>query len=217
MLAPSIQSIGPPPTRHAERVVDEMLVFLHRQHGVFFEKARRVIDPRQMGTPVGLRRTSSRLMDSLGVLALAVYVQEAKRGKGSVSFADWTVWDVEAGKEAGEAMPLNACLAAFMNTYRCVHHRPQIVSTAPLLVSRHACVRLAQRADVRTVSDLILVMRDLWAKTFALITGPEKSWLEPHDGHWRIPLAQGQIAILTPCHDGARRLVVKTILDRNMT
>ena len=46
----------------------------------------------------------------------------------------------------------------------------------PLLISRHAMVRLAQRANVRTVADLILAARELWDAAEGVLTKNTLRW-----------------------------------------
>ena len=83
-------------------------------------------------------------------------------------------------------------------------------------MTRHACVRLAQRANVRTTSDLINAARQLWLAPFKLMSErlPNDNWLDPPGDAWRLPLADGgPVAVLEPDMNGARRLVVKTVLE----
>jgi hypothetical protein len=215
--APQIQSAGPPPLRHAERVTSEMLAFLHGQHPQLFARAHGVINLRQMGSLKGQQRTADRLNKALGPLSLGVYLSQVKRGRGTLMFADWSTWDPLAGAEADSARPPPplAWLVAYLNIYRVANYQIDVRSNARLLVSRHAIIRLAQRADVRTINDLIAAMRELWQATFHLMARDLDGWTKPPDGIWRIPVGDA-IAILEPDRDGAARLVCKTILDASM-
>jgi hypothetical protein len=56
---PVIRSIGPPPDRHAERIVPEFLRWLHRQSQEHNERAAAVANLASMGTIKGQLRAFS--------------------------------------------------------------------------------------------------------------------------------------------------------------
>lgn len=222
MIPPTIQSSGPPPDRHAERVVDEMLRYLHQARPRLSVAAEALLDNRRMGTPEGQRRVVARLRKAMGPLALDLRLKPAKRGKYSMLLVDWTIWDPIRDREVDydKPPPPTAWLAAVVSLYTGANYIPKVRSGERLLLSRHSIVRLAQRADVRTVEDLIEALRGLWAAAYLLIQlKPSGSWLKPPDGAWLVPSSfdgSGPVAVFEPDSSGAPRLVVKTILDRAM-
>jgi hypothetical protein len=218
---PAIQSIGPPPDLHAERVCGEMIRWLHAEHKRLRARGNGLIDVRQMGAPQGQLRVAERLRKALGPLALNVMLILAKRGKFTLGVTEWRVWDPAANAPvpAGALAPPAAWLAAALNIYSAVGYRPASQVLVPLLVSRHACVRLAQRADVRTAADLVTAMRDLWRVIWDLVGQHNDDWLDPPGGAWLVPIREGELSpvvVLERDRSGAKRLVAKTILDREM-
>jgi len=90
-------------------------------------------------------------------------------------------------------------------------------AVTPLIISRHACLRLAMRAEVKTVPDLLAAVRELWEVVSQFVNDhPNRELLEwlaeaPAEG-WRLTMPRGTVAVVGQYNDD-RRLVVKTILD----
>jgi hypothetical protein len=227
MNSPMISSIGLPPDLHAERIVTEMLRWLHaehkRQHERLLACAGGILDVRTMGTPKGQHRAAARLKKATNDIALDIRLLPAKRGKFTLTLVDWSIWDPIAGVLAEDGpMPPIACLAGVLTVFTGANHRPEVKVVTPLVVTRHACVRLAQRAGIRTVDDLIVAMRELWWATSALIYGlaPDR-WLSPPNNGWFLPIktVDGEtlaMAVLDRDRDAGERLVVKTVLAGDM-
>lgn len=227
MNAPVIVSVGPPPDLHAERIVTEMLRWLHAEHKLQHERllacARGILDVRTMGTPKGQHRAAARLKKATNDIALDIRLLTAKRGKFILTLVDWSIWDPIAGVLAEDGpMPPIAWLAGVLTVFTGANHRPEVRLATPLVVTRHACVRLAQRAGVRTVDDLIVAMRELWRATSALIYGLDQDrWLSPPNNGWFLPIktVDGETlatAVLERDRDGGEWLVAKTVLDGDM-
>jgi hypothetical protein len=64
----------------------------------------------------------------------------------------------------------------------------------PLVIIRHALVRLTQRANVRTIADLLAAAGELWQPVDRQLNASGEA-LEPPRG-WRIPLMTGHPASL---------------------
>jgi len=221
-VAPSIASVGPPPTRHAERVVDAMLVWLHGRQAEVFARARGSFKSSQMGNPVGQERAVARLRKALGEMALGLYLSPAKRGKYRLTLVQWMIWNTTKDELTApeEPCPASAQLAIVVS-FRSALSRHEWEPTIPMLVTRHAIVRLAERADVRTVGDLIEALRQLWLVLYDLlmrdvldgvIAGDKGRWCNPPPEGWRVRMDSGPIAVIGR-DENSNRLLVKTILD----
>lgn len=178
--APQIQSIGVPRDIHAERIVGEMLRFLHDRRREMYERATIAVAVNQMGTPKGQTRAVERLTKAMGLALLDIRLKPAKRGKFVLEVVDWGLWDPAKDdllSDTDLAPPTTVWLAAVRNVSTGVNYRVVTQTTAPMIVTHHACARLAQRAGVRTVDDLIVAMRELWRVTLALMAQHSDDWL----------------------------------------
>jgi hypothetical protein len=220
--APVIASAGVPPDLHAERIVGEMLRWLHAERVRLIELAAGAIDIDQMGTVAGQQRVLARLRQKTQGMALDLRLAAAKRGKFTLTLASWSIWDPAADAAAKVSQPPPAAwLSVALSVFTGAGHRRVTKTSVPLLVTRHACVRLAQRAGVRTVDGLVAAMGELWRVTAALMSAQPDSWADPPDSGWFLPIraADGEtlaLAVLERARSGDRRLVVKTILDADM-
>jgi hypothetical protein len=219
--APSIQSLGPPPDKHAERIVDLMLAHLHDRRRHLFTNAETVARPEQMGTQKGRLRAAERIRKAMGDTVLDIRIKPATRGRFLLQVIDWGLWRPDTNDLVSDIDPLpltKVWLAAVKNTTTGVHYRVVTKTTAPLVLTRHAIIRLAQRAEVRTVEDLLAAIRELWLITADLLIKADggDSWLNPPKGVWRLPLREGgPVAVLKP--DVAEgRLICTTILAADM-
>lgn len=220
LRAPIIESVGAPPARHAERVVDEMLAWMHQARGPMELRCRGLLDPRKMSTPEKQMEAGKRLAETVGWLGLDCTVAPAKRGRYLINLTSWTIWCAERDRIVmrDEALPERAWLAVVTAAYTGRNYVSRVAWWPFLLVSRHACVRLAERAGVRTVGGLVRALRDIWDEVRDLIGEDpnDEKWINPPDGCWRVPAPGGCWAVLEPHAVSKDKLVLKTILSPEM-
>ena len=150
-----------------------------------------------------------------GPTALELKIAPAKRGKFLLSFTEWALYRDGAIVESA-VLPPGAGIAAMTTIMRAANYQSEEIDAVLLSVSRHALVRLAERADVRTVDEMLACIGSLWAVTMALMVAPDDAWLKPpHGGSWQIPVADG-VAVLKPNENGLRQLVVVSVLGPEM-
>jgi hypothetical protein len=208
MNSPAITSIGPPPDLHAERITDEMVVWMRGEYDRLHERTRGVFSPKTMGTIEGQWRAVQQYRQAAGDLAIDVHLEAAKRGRFKLNVMEWTV------------LP-NGWLGFKISHFTAVNHLPRTKTATPVAVSRHAIIRLAQRGGVRTVADLIAALNELWSVLRGLMNCVGEDWLTPPDCGWHLPIqgADGKtfaVAVLERDNGGARRLVLKTVLEPDM-
>ena len=100
--APTIQSLGPPPDLHAERIVRAMLEWAHADRARMHENAKGALDLRQMGTPTGQWRAVERFRKAAGDSLLDIHLHRAKRGKFVLVVTDWQIFDPAGVAEKGD-------------------------------------------------------------------------------------------------------------------
>jgi hypothetical protein len=214
IVAPTIQSIGPPPTAHATRIVGLMLERLHRDHQAARARLKGILNPRQLGTPVGQMRVFERLKRAAGDTAIDLKIKTGKRGKFLLMLASWAPATPDGFPIEDESLPHGAGLMALTASYRIERHELATHGGATLTVSRHALVRMAERADVRDIPEMLTIVRSLWAVATALQHAPGEAWKTPPRRGWQTPVSEG-IAVLIPHRDGTC-LAVPTILGQEM-
>jgi hypothetical protein len=131
-VAPTIRSVGPPPERHAERIVDEFLAHLHDRRRRLYATATVVARPEQMGTPKGQLRACERIRKAMGDTLLDIRLKPATRGRFAMQVIDWGVWSPAANNLVSDADPLpltKVWLAAVKNTSTAAHYR--VVTNTP--------------------------------------------------------------------------------------
>jgi hypothetical protein len=219
-IQPKIESVGPPPDKHAERIVWEMLKYLHAGQQQRWAKARGALRSSQLGSIVGQKRAVARFAKTVGDLALSIELAPAKRGRYTLRLVSWIVYNplADAALTPGEPLPPAAQLAIIVAYGRGANHNPQWDSALPLVVSRHAMERLAQRANVRTITDLLVSLRELWqaveTRLIQHLRDGGETWPEPPPAGWRLPLpGLNALAVVGRSDNSRRQVVVKTILS----
>jgi hypothetical protein len=221
---PSISSIGAPPERHAGRIVGEMLAWLHVEQTRLWTSLRGSLKMNQMGNPVGQTRVIKRFRGRGGPLLIDLELETGKRGKYKLTMVTWAIWDPkrEDISDRNSPLPPYACLAVNydLKVNGLIDGRRtdgEWKSAIPLIISRHACLRLAMRAEVKTVPDLLAAVRELWKVVEEFVNNhPNEELLEwlakaPAKG-WHMTMPRGTVAVIGRYKDDSR-LVIKTILD----
>jgi hypothetical protein len=212
---PKITSVGPPSSQHATRIVGFMLDHLHSRRMAIQPTLNGIIVPSRMGTPVGQMRVFERLKRAMGGTALDLHITTAKRGRFLLMTTEWQPIANGSLIKSG-ALPPNAGLAAVTAFITAVRHQGRGKSETPLVVTRHALARMAERAEVRTIEDMLDGVRDLWKAAGVIMSAPDEAWRQPPRGNaWQVPVAGG-VAVLAPNDDGSRQLAAVTVLTYEM-
>ena len=186
MKAPRINSEGPPPDKHAERIVDEMLRYMHLQRTLMHTKyGHSLIDVRTMGAPAGQMKTVEKMRKAIGPLLLDISLLRAKRGKFILMATEWILWDAKAQQPipSGATLPPGPLwLAVTSSTYTGTNYIPKVTTGLALVISKHTLARFCQRAGVVSVGDMILAVRKLWYAVDHLM-----SRFEPKSSDWLRP------------------------------
>jgi hypothetical protein len=217
--APRITSVGPPPERHAERIVDEMILWLHGRQQEVKAKAKGSLRTSQMGNPTGQTRAVARMREAMGDMVLALDLHTGKRGRFVLQMIAWTVWDPTRNTSAALDAPPPP-YASLGVVYAIADRTCEWRGTVPLVVTRHAIARLAERAGMRTVEDLYAALLLIWRGFCDVLwsgdddaLARERTFNPPPQG-WRAPLPHDLgVAVMSKDETANEpRLVVKTIL-----
>ena len=209
---PEIQSAGPPPAAHADRVVAEMLHLLAKVHGIVVSNLRNFFKTVRDGNP----RAQLKLVDQIKrigyPLVLDVELQTGKRGKYSMQIFLIGCFDPVQKQliMENDVIPEKPWLS-----FSCILHESHghgVYDQSPytlVYVTHHALSRLTQRCGARTVDDLLQAVADMCLAYFDR-TEEQKEFV---DGT-RLPF-KGGVAVLNH-YDSEKKVVavVVTVLDQ---
>jgi hypothetical protein len=152
----SILSVGPPPERHADRVVGEMMRHLAEQQKEIREALAQIIaGGYRSASPRAQKRLELRLRRAG---ASGTSLTAGKKGKYSLRFFDPTGWDPTRDRQIlpGNPIPDKPWLAC--NITELINpgkeQPPQIYSVPVVFVTHHVLSRAAQRLGIRTLEEL---------------------------------------------------------------
>ena len=238
-MVPKIGSVGPPPEKHADRVVAEMMRLIIRVHASILEDIHAAFEDRSDGNPTGQRRMVRRIKESGGSLLFDAILEPGKRGRyelvltecvgwnaaaGTAIRAGWNIITGDADEDDTHAIPEKPWLGCRFTSIKSKGRGCYEVSRGlPLLITHHALSRLAQRCNAREASDLVLAVNAIW---YAFVEADLKAHedgagLNARPASQRIsvklPGDMGEaIAVLCPHDTRPHTLVVATILSPGM-
>jgi hypothetical protein len=153
---PIIQSLGPPPEKHADRIVAEMLKLIVVAHAKCWPAIRTALKTAD-GNPAAQERMHRKLKAAVGGFMLGSMLMPGKRGRYCLSFVCLAGWNAEQKTliDADDPIPekpwivLSVIGIESKGGFRYVE---KIRNS--LFITHHALSRLAQRCGVRTISEV---------------------------------------------------------------
>jgi len=211
-----IQSIGPPPERHADRVVAEMMRELARKHAWVWETIAEVVNASADGNPAAQRRMEERIK-RIGVLA--TNLDPGKRGRYRLLIYDLTGWNQRKDREIVfddkiPERPWIACNVIIIKSEGRGADRVTFRSKPMVLISHHAMSRTAQRLGMRTGEHMLKATHAIWTAALDVLHEKEDDWLNAPLEGWRVPMRTADNAIVVlKKHRKRDALVAATVLD----
>jgi hypothetical protein len=221
MTVPAITTAGPPPERHADRLVAEMLRHLAVTRARLSQRISEAILASSDGSPRAQRKMEVRVRRAGAIRTL---LTPGKRGRYTLNFFDWTGWDPARGEEIklDDPIPPKPQIVCWMNGIksegrgRC---RANVISAPFLFITHHALSRAAQRLGARTLDHLEIVVAQLSDTALNLLVERDlgfvdgDGWARVPPMGWRIPLtASGRILVVLKKHADRPALVAATVI-----
>ena len=217
MRIPTIQSEGPPPERHAARVVREMAHWLRIERDRLHVLMVAALRGASLGNPKSQQRAIDRLT-AVGIKALMhMHFESGKRGKFTLWCSLWEIYDpindkiISKPEDQTPDQPWLACMLVKwegLGNYRTKHDARRMFA-----LTHHAMQRLAERSSVCTPDDLLMVMVEIHeALVSRMDAAREKGKPRQIDKHIPVP---GGVAIVE-WEDDCGMFVVKTVLSEKM-
>jgi hypothetical protein len=153
---PIIQSIGPAPERHADRIVAEMLKWIVANYAAYWPIIRTTLETAD-GNPAAQQRMYRKLKAAVGKFLLASELTPGKRGRYRLAFSCFAGWDPERKMliDVDDPIPAKPWIAlTLVQVEGKGNFKYNNFVTAALMITHHALSRLAQRCDARTIDDV---------------------------------------------------------------
>jgi hypothetical protein len=223
-MALSIQTPGPPPERHADRLVAEMLRHLAVTRAQLSHRIAAAIISSSDGSPKAQRKMHDRLLRAGATWAT---LTPGKRGRYSLYFFDWTGWDPARGEEikVDDPIPPRPQIVCWINWIKSEGRgRHEVgIKTAPFLfVTHHALSRAAQRLGARSLADLEAAVAMLSNTALTLLvkkdiglSDDDEKWATVPPMGWRVPLLTDSGSspfVVLKKHDALPALVAATVI-----
>ena len=201
---PVIESIGPPPEAHAQRIAGEMARWLIAQGEKRWKAMSEIVKTAKDGNPTAQWRFARRLAKAAGPAVFDVGVATGKRGKYTMRFSCWTGW--VNGKPTADVakLPDRPWLGiGWMTVTNKGNYQADFDDYIWLLINHHAMARLAERCGARTPLQLVNILGKL-SKAFMEYaiahTEPGEKADIPPEG-WRVPF-EGGVAVISTDTEG---------------
>jgi hypothetical protein len=207
---------APVPIRHSDRIIAEMLRYIAREHAGTFSRVIAAIKGDRCGGPKAQARTVERVRRIAGETLLDVQLTPGKRGHFKIALADWVAWHEGQGCEIGpdDPLPLKPWLACGITFVEGKGGgRRSAKGHYSLMLTHHSLSRLAQRAGVRSVPELIGAVRAVWGAYYDFRLRSTPGTPTPTGTHLPFKLASGREAVaITKRYPDGGSLVV-TVID----
>lgn len=219
-LLASEPMVGPfvgeaPPDRYAERIVAGMARWLVGMRVYLDNEVLQAIrvTKSHFGSPKAQQRLAARLRKAGGWGFLDVSVKTGKRGRFTLRFAEWCIYDPATHKAVDNdeaAIPDEPWLECLITVWQFPEGGPRTISL--FVISHHALTRLVQRCGAREPFDLIKAFAELYARILVERIA-KKETLDRHAVHY-FDVAGGKAVV--KYDDAHKTEVVITVLDREM-
>jgi len=210
-----IQSVGPPPELHADRVVGEMMRHLAEQRADMWEQLSREVTAKNDATPAQQKRLEARIRN-LGVMHTKL--KTGKRGKYEMEVFDMSGWDQwrDAAIKPLDVVPERPWLALWWSRIVSSGNGRGVVDMKGglmALVTHHALSRAAQRFGARTVKDMIVVADAIHVAVLKLIADRGNGWWKTPSHGVPVPLVLSPVTavVVVKQHETRKCLIAVTV------
>jgi hypothetical protein len=213
MIGPAIQSIGPPPERHADRIMAAMMRKLALDHSHLWETFAKISAGSSDGTPKAQRKLEERIKRAG---ALRTHLWPGKRGRYMLVAFDLCGYDQwrDAPIQLDDPVPERpwiSCNLTSLTSEGRGQNTVELSSRPVLFVTHHAMSRAAQRLGMRTTDQLITATEAILhgALELAVEKGLDE-WLNAPPQGWRVTLSDDTVVVLKR-HEKRKALVAATV------
>ena len=211
----AIRSIGPPPERHADRVIMEMTRWLIVTRIAMWKDIRKIMRSTPCGNPKSQLKMGERLKAIGGNFFFHVGVTPGKRGRYELSVIELRGYDQSLHitiDDVDSAIPPKPWLVCFSTTITSLgRYRFDTKKARLLLITHHAMSRLAVRCEAKTTDDLVAA---IWAifRSFT-VAFDAAATMDNHRLKFKLPDATCAVAVICVTAEGLN--FVATVLPED--
>src|SRR5262245_7539449 len=212
------QSIGPPPEKHADRVVAALMQQLAQKHARLWATLDAILKAGAIyaGSPQAQHRLAARVRAA----GAAVHLAPGKRGRFTLGVYSLTGWCParDAAIAVGDAIPPKPWIAGLVCLVESLGGGRNMVRAydKPLLfLTHHVISRGAQRLGLRTQDDIAAMAEaTLAAALAAKAAGGFKDWGNAPPAGMRLPIAVNALnaVVVLKAHPKRKALIAATVL-----
>jgi hypothetical protein len=213
-----INSVGPPPEEHADRIVASWLRHLAERNAILWDTIQEITkDPYcRDGSPKSQRRLEAKVK---AAGASHTILTPGKRGRYRLMAFSWVGWNpaLDAPITIGDDIPEKPWVASyFYEVLGMGHCRMRFGTYTALLISHHALSRCVQRWKITTFPEIERVVQTIGTVGLNAITNLEAknkdNWHVTPDCGIRVPFPNSKSVMVLKGHATRQAMVVATIL-----
>jgi len=216
MTSAAIQSVGPPPERHADRVVAQMMHQFARRYSTLMNEVAALADHANDGGPRG----QSKLLNAIKRLpVMTAYLRPGKRGKYRIFFYCLTGWDYRRNDlikidDPIPERPWIACILCQLESFGRGRKYRELSARPLVLITHHALSRAAQRLELRESAAIPIVAEAILDAAVQLLLEKKTiaAWLNAPAQGWRVALDADDSVVVLKRHETVNALVAATVL-----
>jgi hypothetical protein len=179
MMMPAIYSVGPPPERHADRMVSEMMKVMIAKRAKVIDAILEVVTESSDGSPRAQQKMEMRIRKAG---ALKTELRPGKRGKYLMAIYDMVGWnpaknDMILSEDVIPNKPWIVFNLSRIDSKGNGNNDVRLSVLPKLFITHHVISRMAQRHGMRTVDDMIRESQAMW-NTAARLFNDEKFKIE---------------------------------------
>jgi hypothetical protein len=215
---PIIQSVGPPPALHADRVTADMLKYIAATHIALWRDIGSTFRNGSLGNPIGQRRLVRHLEAIGGAFLPVCHLKPGKRCHFTITLVEIAPWDQNRDAIIAEddPVPVKPWLVAVVTTLKGLGpDKFDTFAKIPLVATHHALSRLCQRVNARTPRDLIVATNAMCEAFLEASRAGRFDGVTEQRFAFTLPDTMGgsAVAVSEPYKDGdTHTRVVKTVL-----
>jgi hypothetical protein len=214
-----INSLGPPPERHADRVVAEIMRNMAKRHASVVSAVTEAFKSSRDGMPKAQRKMAERIIKA-GAYSVDLY--PGKRGKYKMIVVERVGWNPfkESKIKEDDFIPMKPQIVFYVSLMESKgNYKTDVTSYPMLFITHHAMSRAAQRLGMRDEAQLEEASVVIWNASYKFLFKSQdiKKCIDSMPGQGiRLPLDDDRpdVFVVLKKHEKWDALIAATVISR---